>query len=136
MALKTNSKKAKQNIINYIFSDIDYLQERAEEDGIVLDVNSPAAVCSYIWKIFQLEKPHNDYYFRRGFSIYDTFKEWASGLALGSMVLYFYNVSAVETLGNILEESETERNKYSENQAEDLLTRLIYRAIQENKQEA
>ena len=136
MALRTNSKIVKQRILDYIMSDSDYIQERAEYDGIVLDTESPAAVCSYMWKIFQLEKPYKtDYMIRRGISEYTVFQDWAAGLALGGLFLYYYNISAVDLLGDILEETETERNKFTEDQAEEMLTRLIFRAIQENRQE-
>jgi hypothetical protein len=45
--------------------------------------------------------------------------------------LYYYNRSAITDLGDILEETEDERNRYTESQAEKLLTKLIYRTIQE-----
>ena len=42
---------------------------------------------------------------------------------------YFYNRSAVDDLGEILEETDEEKAKYNERQAEDLLTWLIYREL-------
>ena len=42
---------------------------------------------------------------------------------------YYYNVSAVETLGDILEETKEERARFSESEAESLLSYMIYRRI-------
>lgn len=42
---------------------------------------------------------------------------------------YYYNRSAVDDLGAILEETAEEKARYSEAQAETLLTSLIYREL-------
>lgn len=42
---------------------------------------------------------------------------------------YFYNRSAVADLGAILQQSERERARYTESQAEQLLTHLIYQEL-------
>jgi hypothetical protein len=42
---------------------------------------------------------------------------------------YYYNRSAVDDLGAILEQSEREKAQYSEAEAENLLTHLIYREL-------
>lgn len=59
----------------------------------------------------------------------EVFTEWCSGLPSILDTCYFYNRSAVEDLGDILEETEEKRNKYTEEQAEKYLTYLIYREI-------
>ena len=43
--------------------------------------------------------------------------------------LYFYNRSAVDDLGEVLEQSEREKVKYTEREAELMLTHLIYREL-------
>lgn len=56
----------------------------------------------------------------------DTFKE------LSKIILdtcYYYNRSAVDDLGAILEETDSEKARYSEQQAETRLTYLIYREL-------
>ena len=58
------------------------------------------------------------------------FEDWARGLALGNLFCYYYNRSAKDDLGKILEESEEEKAKYTEQEAEELLTRLIYREME------
>ena len=126
--LRTNSKKAAENIRNYIMEDIEYLQERAEYRGMELDENNVDQVLAFAWSIFKEEKSGeiNRYRF---INEYQVFKDWASGLALGNLFCYYYNRSAVEDLGNILEESAAEKAKYKEEDAEELLTRLIYREM-------
>ena len=57
------------------------------------------------------------------------FTEWASGLPSVLDTCYYYNRSAIKDLGDILEETEEERNKYTEAEAETLLTNLIYREL-------
>lgn len=54
------------------------------------------------------------------------FAEWAAGLPSVLDTCYFYNRSAVDDLAEILEESDSEKAKYSDEQkAEKLLTNLI-----------
>lgn len=126
--LRTNSKKAAENIRKYIMEDLEYLQERAEYRGMELDENNVDQVLAFAWSIFKEEKSGeiNRYHF---INEYQVFKDWASGLALGNLFCYYYNRSAVEDLGNILEESAAEKAKYKEEDAEELLTRLIYREM-------
>ena len=54
---------------------------------------------------------------------------WCQGLPSVIDTCYYYNRSAVEDLGDILEETEEERNRYTEQDAERLLSCLIYREI-------
>ena len=126
--LKTNSKKAAENIRKYIMEDFEYLQERAEYRGMELDENNVDQVLAFAWSIFKEEKSGeiNRYRF---INEYQVFKDWASGLALGNLFCYYYNRSAVDDLGDILEESAAEKAKYKEGDAEELLTRLIYREM-------
>ena len=61
------------------------------------------------------------------------FADWCAGLPSVLDTLYFYNRSAVDDLGAILEETEQEKNRYTEQQAEQLLTSLIYRELQKGE---
>lgn len=127
--LKTNSKKACENIRAYIMQDADYIIEYANYYGIALDEKDDKSVIAYAWNIFTKEKAHyiEENYSNPNFAI---FKDWAQGLALGWLFCYYYNRSAVDDLAEILEESESEKAKYSESEAEILLTRLIYREME------
>ena len=57
------------------------------------------------------------------------FADWCAGLPSVLDTCYYYNRSAAKDLGNILEETETEYSRYSEADAEKLLTSLIYREL-------
>lgn len=126
--LRTNSKKFRENIRNYIMNDFDYIQERAKYHGITLDKKDINAVIAFAYDIFKSEKG-NEIINNYGCANYLIFKDWAQGLALGWLFCYYYNRSAVDDLGAILEETEAEKAKYTEQQAEEQLTRLIYREM-------
>lgn len=64
------------------------------------------------------------------------FADWCAGLPSVLDTLYFYNRSAVDDLGAILEETEQEKTRYTEQQAEQLLTSLIYRELQKGERKA
>lgn len=124
--LRTNSKAAREAVRAYILEDLDYLEERYPERTF----NTFEDAARAIWEAFEAEKPYTDQNAaRRGMSRQDVFESWASGLALGSLFLYYYNVSAVDLLGDMLQETPEERNKYSEQDAERLLTYLIYSEV-------
>lgn len=126
--LRTNSKKAIENIKAYIMQDADYIEERT--NGTISE-ELPEAVMLAMWDCFKDEKR---YEIERNYhcASYAIFKDWASGLALGGLFCYYYNRSAVDDLGAILEETETEKAKYTEAEAEEMLTRLIYRELRNN----
>lgn len=124
--LRTNSKAAREAVRAYILEDLDYLEDRFPERTF----NTFEDAARAIWDAFEEEKPYTDQNAaRRGMSRQDVFESWASGLALGGLFLYYYNISAVDLLGDILQETPEERNKYSEQDAERLLTYLIYSEV-------
>lgn len=121
--LKTNSKKLKVKIENYL------------KDGwgdYLLD-NPKMASFEYkegIKKIFELEKPKTNIYNQLIYnSNYERFKDWMCGLCSAIYSNYYYNISAVELVGDLLEQTQEERNKYTEEQAEELMTRLLYNCL-------
>lgn len=121
MALRTNSKKVIENIKKYVvdhYCPWDY--ENAPETN---DFNTIAAVILDTFKAEYI----NDY--NRRENRQELFARWASGLPGILDTCYYYNRPAVDDLGKILEESDTEKAKYSESDAERLLTYLIYREI-------
>ena len=121
--LRTNSKAAKENVRVYI---IKYALDALE--GYDVDPNTIDEMMFAIMQIFRDEKKH-DLTRSRFINEYEIFKDWAQGLAMGGLFCYYYNREAVTDLGDILEETESERNKYSERDAEELLTKLIYREV-------
>ena len=125
--IRTNSKQAAENVRKYILQDSDYLTERAQYDG--RKVESDNELIAYAWDIFKDEKR---YEIERNYSNpnFGIFLDWARGLAMGNLFCYYYNRSAVDDLGAILEETEEEKSRYTEQQAEETLSRLIYREME------
>lgn len=126
--LKTNSKKAKENVKAYIIDNFiydNYAGYRMEEAPSNFD-----AICNEIYSIFIEEMVKHD---KRNLSEQAYFVEWCQGLPSVLDTCYYYNRSAVNDLGAILEESEEEKARFTESQAESMLTYLIYREILANK---
>ena len=129
--LKTNSKKAAENIRAYIV-------ERFTPEGYT--DNPPQEfpkIAAFILDIFRSEKYHlpEDCRYYHGCEL-SAFRDWCSGLPSVFDTCYFYNRSAVDDLGAILEETEQEKARYTEQQAEQLLTGLIYRELQKGERKA
>lgn len=124
--LKTTTLKAKNNIKKYVVD--------SSRDYLIYDYGyTPAEVDSNIYSIinqcFYDEYVQHNLQFKAGrISRQDLFEEYAKGLPLGGLFDYYLH-SAVDTLGDILEESETEKASYTEEKAERMLTRLIYREM-------
>ena len=119
--LRTNSKQARQNVQQYI---IDHF------DGCNYDIETPVTfqeTAAIILSIFRNEKPAIGGYARMTEG--ERFTDWAEGLPSILDTCYYYNRSAVDDLGAILEKTAEEKAQYSEAQAENLLTSLIYREL-------
>ena len=126
--LQTNSKKAIKHTREYILKHF-----RGEAYGFSGDGNDFHDVAAFIYKCFIEEKCKytESYYSRIGYSKRDIFEEWAEGLPSVIDTCYNYNRSAVDDLAGILEEDETEKQKYNDERvAEKLLTYLIYKEIE------
>lgn len=126
--LKSNSKKAKENIQNYIITNFDCSNYEVETEPTTFK-----EVASFIYKTFKTEKYNcsEDYKYYHH-NEFDAFLDWCSGLPSVLNTCYYYNRSAVEDLASILEETETEKSRYSESEAETRLTQLIYREIKKS----
>jgi hypothetical protein len=117
--LKTNSKQAQENVKAYIVNHFDssgYTDEQPE--GF-------PAIAAYILKTFNDEKR----YYQGVLPEQELFIDWAQGLPSLLDTYYYYNRSAVDDLGAILEETEAEKSRYTDEQAAEVLTRLMYREI-------
>lgn len=129
--LKTNTKKARENIRAYIITNYDpsnYDLTQAPETW--------PGIAAHILETFRREKPYSLEYMQRArLSECAVFLEWAAGLPSILDTCYFYNRSAVDDLGAILEETKEEREKYTERDAEQFLTRLIYRELLEGERQ-
>lgn len=124
MALKTNSKKAKENLHKYIMQAADYIRtDYNPETYGNEDLTTYSGTARAVYTIFKAEKQHD----KSRTTEQRLFEDWASGLALN--LFDYYLEDATETLGDILEQTPEERNKYTAEQSEQLLTNLIYREV-------
>ena len=122
--LRTNTKEARVKIQNYIINNFcpeDYTSNPPQEFG---------EIAKFILQSFRNEK----YSLKEDFRYYKTeqaaFIDWCAGLpGLLNTVDYYCSNSAVDILGDILEETEQEKAKYTEAEAENLLSFLIYREL-------
>ena len=119
--LKTNSKKALENIRAYVVDNF-------TPDNYDLEPsNDFATVAKVIYNCFIEEKSGINDWSRVAENV--IFADWCAGLPSIFNTCYYYNRSAVDDLGEILEETEEEKEKYTQTEAEKLLTALIYREI-------
>jgi hypothetical protein len=128
--LKTNSKKAIENLRLYImdhFTPEGYTETPPQEWP---------EIAAFILKTFRSEK----YHLKEDFRYYNNnecaaFHDWAAGLPSVLDTCYFYNRSAVDDLGVILEETKTVKARFTEQDAEYLLTALIYRELKRGEKQ-
>ena len=136
--LKTNCKKAIDNIWAYLESYIDNINDEIiawNPEMEYLQRGNRKALATVIYKEYLIEKRNNNNEWLAGrVTDYELFEDWASGLAMCGIFDYWYSVPAIKTLGDILEETETERERFTESDAEKMLTRLIYREVTKNKE--
>jgi len=118
--MKTNCKKAVDNIRAYIIRNI-----TVENYNYNQPTNFKEAA-KIIVDCFWHEYMHG-YNLKRNHQ--ECFVDWLSGLPSVFDSCYYYNRSAVDDLGSILEETEEEKARYNDTQAADILSRLIYREI-------
>lgn len=116
--IKTNSKKARENIKAYILANYDpsgYQNAPSVSDPF-------ERVASFILQTCAKEKAE-------GVAYESVFNDWAQGLPSVLDCGYYYDRNANKDLGDILEQSKAERAKYSEGRSEEVLTHLIYREL-------
>lgn len=122
--LKTNSKKAKENLRQYIINNFDGTgyTETPPEDW--------REIAAFILKTFRSEKysRREDFRYYRNCE-FEAFEDWARGLPSVLDTCYYYNRSAVDDVAAILEETEKEKERFTEDKAEWLLTYLIYNEL-------
>lgn len=118
--LRTNSKKALQNIRKYIVDNADFSNYGIETP------TDYKQVCHIIMHIFYDEFVKNN---NKRMSYQEMFIYWLSGLPSAFDSCYYYNRSAVTDVAMILDETAEEANRYTEEQAEQLLSCLIWREV-------
>ena len=121
--LKTNSRIVRERIRIYILGNCEDIKESMEIPSNKID-----DILKYVWSVFM---ENDGRFLRRGESFQDVFSNFASGLPF-NIFDYHYNVSAVELVGDLLDETEAERSKYSESDAERLMDYLIFRECEKS----
>lgn len=119
--LKTNSKQARENIRNFIIDNFD------ASNYTETPPTTWPEIARFILITFEKEKYYSLEYMRAARMTYqDVFVDWCAGLPSVLHTSYYYLYSAVDVLGGLLEQTETEKSKYSEAAAETMLSKLIY----------
>ena len=137
--LRTNEKKLNNKVKNYIIENFkDFQLENAtyQYDHLhtleSVDSNNYTEVCNAINCVFFCEMLENDKRWNAGrLSREDAFINWCQGLPAAINCDYYLH-SAVDLLGEWLEETEEEKKKYSERQAETRITQILYRELNRN----
>ena len=131
MALRSNSKKAVENIRQYI-------RDGYNSDGYELqEPDTFPALAAQLLQVFRSEKyplPQDVRYYHG--SEQAAFSDWCAGLPSILDTCYFYNRSAVADLADILQETPEEAARYTEQDAGQLLTWLIYRELKKGERKA
>ena len=125
MALKTNSKRARENVQAYILNNIDLSGYIVAFVPFGKEKENFPKIAKSILDIFRKEKGGSLIKYNE-FAI---FLDWTQGLPTVLDCCYWYNRSAVDDLSSILEETEAKKAKYTEEEAGLLLTKLIYREL-------
>jgi len=129
--LRTNTKKAIENIRAYI---MDNFAPEGYTDNPPEDFPGAAA---FILDVFRAEKFHlpQDMRYYHG-NEFAAFTGWCQGLPSVVDTCYYYNRSAVDDLGRMLEETAAEKARFSEAEAEQRLTWLLYRELKKGESAA
>ena len=121
--LKTNSKKAIENLKKWIiehFNPSGYI----DPDG---DKNDIKDVCKFIYRQFLIEKYYGAEKYYSNMRMQYCFEDWAQGLpSILDTADYYYNNTAINVLGDILEETDEEKARYTQEKAEKLMTSLLF----------
>lgn len=125
--LKTNSKAVRQAVRDYIIRNCEDVIDLIHEDGqredreVFFDIDFNR-VANYIIETFE-----DNYNFPNdGKTIQDRFSYFASCLPFDIFDYHNFGHSAVNLVGDILNQTIEERNRYTESQAESLMDYLIY----------
>lgn len=129
--LRTNSKKAMENIRKEITDSYEAANEYYTFEGREAKTNFND-ICSDILEAFRIEKLENDCYYIAGrASKSEMFTDWMQGLPTAFPVADdIFLRSAVDFLGTVLEETEEEKNRYTDEKAEKLACSLLFRELE------
>lgn len=119
--LKTNSKKAVENIRNYIVNIYNDEEQDTKQNAPFEEI-AKTVYGTFVAQKWSFEKRHYA-------NEQKAFEDWLQGLPNILDVGYYYNREAKADLQAILEQTDEQASKYTESQSEATLTYLIYREI-------
>lgn len=119
--LKTNSKQVKEKIKEWILKNFEW----SNYEGYYKKPETYEEIKETIARICWDEKPRE-----RG-NIQSMFEDWCQGLpSLIDTASYYCYGSAIDLVGDILEQTKEERAKYDEVESEKMMTYLIYKEVE------
>lgn len=129
--LRTNSKKAIENIKKELVESYKAAEEYFTFEGREAKKEFPD-ICRDVLEAFNLEKLEgNKIYMSGRVSRSEMFADWMAGLPTAFPVADdIFLRSAVDFLGTVLEETEEEKNRYTEEKAEKLACSLLFRELE------
>lgn len=123
--LKTNCKIVKDRIRAFILS-AENVEEFAPEAPNETYNDKARAIYADFMRVYNGDNRNHGSHPQ---NLQEAFHDWTGGLPAILDTCYRYNTSAVDMLGDILEETPAERAKYTECEAEKMLSYLIFREI-------
>lgn len=119
--LKTNTKKAKQNLYAYM------IKQTSEDYDHFSVFQKTKDIKDLKVAIAEDFKRRFDHSYFGDTCLQDLFRSYANELAL-DIFDYIVEPTAKNIVASILEETEEEKNKYTEEQATELLTYMLFKA--------
>ena len=134
---KLNCKEVNEALKKEIMDSYESAEEYYTYDGAEMKTEYND-ICKDIMEAFKREKLDNDLRYKAGrISKQDLFVDWMQGLPTAFPVADdIFLGSAAEWLGNILDETETEKQKYSDSKAERTSCLILYRELNKHAQKA
>lgn len=134
---RTNSKETMEAIKNAIMESYEAAEEYYTYDGkeAKTDYND---ICKDILTAFENEKVEYDCQYRAvRISKYSLFRDWIAGLPTAFPVSNdIFLGSAVDWLADILDETEEEKARYTDDKAEATACDLLYRELTKHAEKA
>ena len=121
---RSNSFKARARLRKYICENVDF---SSYPEYANIDVTDFEYVSITLKQIFEVEYLDSRIIYK--YRLFDLFESWCQGLPTCLDTCYYYNRSAVDDLGYILDQTKQERSRFTEEQAARRLTYMIYREL-------
>ena len=134
---RTNSKEAMEAIKKVIIGSYEAAEEYYTQDGAEMKTEYND-ICKDILAAFENEKVKHDCRYKAGrISKYSLFCDWMAGLPTAFPVSDdIFLGSAVDWLADILDETEEEKARYTDDKAEATACNILYRELTKHAEKA